>query len=145
MLRLRAKLTVREDSGFTIYDLVYGHDGALITQAGVSTIVYSIINTETGTAVSGHDAQSLTVSAIIFDAAQVGNAAFNRAVDDDASLSPALRTAIKAAGYNYRHQVAATGGPTGGKVNAYDAKITPATGAAFFVSADLTVSPVWSS
>lgn len=141
----RKQASVVEDSGCTLFDLVYGPDGELITQAAISAIEYTITDTSTNTAVSGHNAQSLVKTTVVFDTAQTDDPAFIKAVNDDEKLTPAMRTRVLAQGYNFKHELAASAAPTGGRVNNYDAKFTFSAGAPCYSRFALTVDPVSSS
>jgi hypothetical protein len=83
--------TVHKDGTKTLMKRAVGADGSPITQATISTVVYSIYllddqDPDSRTAVTGHVAVSLTVSDVIFDTLQ----------DDD--LWDKDDT-----GYNFRH------------------------------------------
>lgn len=69
-----------------------GSDGAVLTQANISSGVYTVYQNPTssslGTAVTGHDGATLTIADVIFDSLQTG-----------------IEWTVDTTGYNFRHTV----------------------------------------
>lgn len=110
-----------EGAGLTLLARVYDNTATAILQAGLSAIVYSVIDTTTGTAVTGHDGASLTISSVVYDTLQTG----------------AIWTK-DSTGYNFRTTLAATALPDAGRIYRIEVKFTPTSGPVFFAVWDVT-------
>lgn len=87
------------DSGVTLMARVRGHNGALITQASLTAITYTVRNLTLATTVTS--AQSLTVSSVIFDSLQQGDTSW----DVDSAAEPGRDGSW---GYNFRATIPAS-------------------------------------
>jgi hypothetical protein len=126
----RIPVDMVEDCNGSLMSYVTKAKALPITQADISSITYTITDTSTGTAVSGHDNASLTVSDVVFDTLQTPTL--------DASWE------IDSTGYNFRHDIAGTGWPSAspGLVYNYDCFIVTTAGAKIPVLFAISVIPV---
>lgn len=119
------KVKVHEDGSLALLGYVTKFRALAITQADISTITYTITDVLAGSAISGHDNQSLTVSAVIYDTLQT--------VSLDAAWD-------LTSGYNFRHVLGPTAVPSVGPYQ-YEAKITMADGGVGWVKFLFEVIP----
>lgn len=119
------EVKVHEDGSLALLGYVTKFRALPILQADISTITYTITDVVTGSAISGHDNQSLTVSAVIYDTLQDS--------DDDASWD-------LVSGYNFRHVLGPTAVPSVGPYQ-YEAKITMTDGGVGWVKFRFKVIP----
>jgi len=101
--------TVFKNGSATLLARVVGAAGAVVTQADIASIKYSIYlldddDADSQTAVTGHSAVSLQVSAVIFDALQIDALWTKDAVGYNFKhlLDVAAHPAFAAAGRSYR-------------------------------------------
>ena len=112
---------VLEDNPLVIVSRETDGDGTDITQAGISTITYSLFLISTGA--TRADATDLTVASVVFDTLQETSSP-TRWLDGKGN-------AIDATGYNFRHTLAGTLFPTAGEILQLEHFFTPASGNAF--------------
>ncbi len=102
--------------------------GTPYTQSSFSTITYSVFDKNSATpdtAIGGHSAASLTVSAVVYNTMQGWD--------------------VDSTGYNFLHTIAGTAFATGGHVYMVEHKYTLTTGFVGWTRAKLTALPVSTS
>ena len=105
-----------EDGGATFMARVLGNDGAAITQSSISTITCAVYDLSTSTPTVAILAPSLVVATVVFD-----------------TLQTDARWTADATGYNFLHAMPATAFPTGKHTYKVEYKVTPASGAVFWL------------
>jgi len=114
--RTRYRASVSPNGSLTCLARVVGVDAALITQAGIASIEYTInaVGASARSAVTGHDGETLTVADVVYDSLQT----------DD-------RWTEDATGYNFAHTIDISGGlpfPSAGTVYEIDYVLTDTAG-----------------
>ena len=107
-----------EDQPFVVVTRETDGANVAITQAGTSTISYTMFVLSSGVITSGPT--SLTVASVVFDSYQTGGVWVDKNGD-----------AIDATGYNFKHTLAGSLFPTAGQVLRLEHVYTPASGNAF--------------
>jgi len=128
------KGTVVEDSGASVLAYVLAADGTRLVQADVSSITYSVYSVSAAgvaTVVSGHDAVSLTPSAIISDTL--------------VTSTTDTRWPFTGTGYNWLHSLAYTAFPSAGVSYRYEAKVIETGGARYWVRGQWDCDGVFTS
>ena len=101
---------VLEDSDAVVLLYFDAHDGSAAQQADITSITYKVIDTTTGSTVSGHDGAALDKTVVIFD-----------------TLQTHPRWTFST-GFNFKHQLLYTAFPTGDVIYSYEVTIVWATG-----------------
>lgn len=120
---------VDEDSDAVILAYLLGSDGTALTSADVSQMAYTVTDTRTGIAVSGHSSSELSAGDVVRTAfTSATEARWNRTHNG-----------------NFIHPLPATAWPDAGRVYRYECLIVETGGAEFYLTADLTCRPVYGS
>jgi cystathionine beta-lyase/cystathionine gamma-synthase len=106
------KFEVWEDSGFSIMGRVLGPDATNVTQAGVTSIAFSVYD-KANLAVA-LSTGTMTVSTVIFD-----------------TLQTDARWTVDSTGYNFRYDAPNTLLPRGSATYRLEVAFTPASGSPF--------------
>lgn len=113
--------SVWEDGGATVMARVIGNAGTAITQASLTSIHYSLFDTNGATPETAVVAgTSLTVSDVVFD-----------------TLQTDARWTQDATGYNFRHTIAASVLAAPAHLYRAEYKFTPTSGEVFWVVAEI--------
>lgn len=122
-----------EDGSVSILGRILAWDGDPAVQADISSITYTITNVDTGSAVTGHSAASLTAASVIFDTLQGSDG-------DDARWPESFDTT----GYNFLHHVNIGSNAAFASAGLYTIEyvFTPASGSVFLVKVEVTAHPI---
>jgi hypothetical protein len=123
-----SRFAVLEDSNFSLMWRLYGADAALITQASLSSITFTVWDLEATDPSSSTASGTLTVSSVVHDTLQT----------DD-------RWTADVVGYNFRHDVAATICTTGGHSYRFEYVFTASGGEVFHLVAIVTAQQIMTS
>ena len=123
---------VFEDGGATCLARVLGNDGAAITQASVSTITCAVYDLDSAAPSVAIISPTVTVGSAVFDTLQGANNADGR-------------WSVDLIGYNFLFALPATSFPTGGHKYTAEFKVTPASGAVFWLKYEFEAIKVLTS
>lgn len=121
-----------EDTPLWLFMRFYLPAGTAITStAQISTITYSVydLSAAVPTVVTNHSAVSVTPSAVLFSSLQTSDARWTK----------------DTTGYNFRHLLAATAFPLGGRRYRVEYTVTPLSGSAFVVPIEVDCQEVAAS
>ena len=113
-----------EGTSPTLMARVLNSSGNPISQAGTTSVAYSIFDTSRASKVIGSGTR--TVGAVIYDTYQ----------DDDA-------WSVDSIGYNFRDTPAASNFPIGGRTYRVEYKITPSSGDPYYVVFEVTTRKIY--
>ena len=129
MINVRAVTGVAwEDGGFSLLARILGPDGELITQAGISSISRKVFQTSGDTPDTATSTATVTVVTTVYDSLQTGHG-----------------WTADTTGYNFRDDLPASVLSAGGHVYQVEWLFTPASGAQFFMVAEITAKAVRTS
>lgn len=115
-------VTIYEDSGAYLMARVLGGDGSAVQQADVSSIAYSVYDSDdTSSPATG----TLTVANVVYDTLQTDS-----------------RWTADATGYNVGWSAPASLFPTGDRVYLVEVAVTPASGEVYHLRWDVTTRPI---
>lgn len=117
-----------EDAGATILARITGHAGSPITQASLSSIAYKVFDRSGADPDTATQTGTLTISTVVYDALQLD-----------------ARWTVDASGYNFLHAAPAAWFPDASHRYRIEYKLTPAAGEIFWVIAEITTKPIYSS
>lgn len=123
-----------EDGGVTLLDRVVGNSDTPITQASVDSIVlavYECADEEDAVNAVGEVVAGVGGTLVVADT-----------VYDTLQTAAPWRNTEDATGYNFRYNAPATCLPTGGKWYRFQFKVTPTSGAAFWVVWIVFANPI---
>lgn len=110
------QFTVFEDGGATFLARVLGNAGTAITQATITSITYAVYDLSTTTPTTAVISGTLVVASTVFD-----------------TLQTDARWTADSTGYNFLHAMPATAFPTGKHQYKVEYKVTPTSGAVFWI------------